>query len=146
MVPSLCDLKSSQVGKALQPPLTPIPVASPFDWVGVDVLKFPKSELGNQYAIVFVDYLTKWPKVYPTSDQSALTIANLFVQEVVCGHGVPAQLLSDWGKAFLSLLLREVCEILGVKKLNTTAYHPQTDGLVERFNHTLTNMLAKRVE
>ena len=68
------------------------------------------------------------------------------MREVVCRHGVPAQLLSDRGKAFLSLLLREVCEVLGVKKLNTTAYHPQTDGLVERFNHTLTNMLAKRVE
>ena len=130
----------------MQPPLTPIPVAGPFDRVGVDVLKFPKSELGNQCAIVFVDYLTKWPEVYPASDQLALTIANLFVQEVVCRHGVPAQLLSDRGKAFLSLLLREVCEILGVKKLNTTAYHPQTDGLVERFNRTLTNMLAKRVE
>ena len=137
---------SRQVGKALQPPLTPIPVAGPFDWVGVDVLKFPKSELGNQYAIVFVDYLTKWPEVYPASDQSALTIANLFMREVVCRHGVPAQLLSDRGKAFLSLLLREVCEVLWVKKLNTTAYHPQTDGLVERFNRTLTNMLAKRVE
>jgi len=49
-------------------------------------------------------------------DQSALTIANLVVREVVCKHGVPAQLLSDRGKAFLS------------------------DGLVERFNHTLTNM------
>ena len=104
------------------------------------------SQLGNQYTIVFVDYLTKWPEVYPASDQSALTIGNLFVREVVCRHGVPAQLLSVRGKAFLSLLLREVCEVLGVKKLNTTAYHPQTDGLVEQFNCTLTNMLAKRVE
>ena len=137
---------SRQVGKALQPPLTPIPVAGLFDRVGVDVLKFPKSELGNQYAIVFVGYLTKWPEVYPASGQSALTFSNLFVREVVFRHGVPAQLLSDRGKAFLSLLLREVCEVLGVKKLNTTAYHPQTDGLVEQFNRTLTNMLAKQVE
>ena len=125
---------SYQVGKALQPPLTPIPFAGPFDRIGVDVLKFPKSDLGNQYAIVFVDYLTKWREVYPASDQSALTIANLFVREVVFRHGVPAQLLSDRGKAFLSLLLSEVCEVLGVKKLNTTACHPQSDGLVERFN------------
>ena len=134
---------SHQVGKALQPPLTSIPIASLFDWVGVDVLKFPKSKLGNQYAIVFVDYLTKWPEVFPI-DQSALTIPNLFVWEVVCRHGVPAQLLSDQGNAFFSLILREVCEVLGVK--NTIAYHPQTDGLVERFNRTLTNMLAKRVK
>ena len=42
--------------------------------------------------------------------------------------------------------MQEVCEVLGVKKINTTAYHPQTDGLVERFNRTLTSMLSKRLE
>ena len=56
------------------------------------------------------------------------------------------QLLSDCGVAFLSHLLMEVCKLLGVEKLNTTAYHPQTDGLAERFNRTLTDMLAKKVE
>ena len=65
-------------------------------------------------------------------------------EEVVSRHGVPAELLSDRGKSFLSLLMQEVCSVLGVKKVNTTAYHPQTDGLVERFNRTLINMLAKR--
>ena len=137
---------SRQVGRATSAPLTPIPVAGAFDRVGVDVLHFPKSSAGNQYAIVFVDYLTKWPEVFAAPDQTAFTIAKLFVEEIVCRHGVPAQLLSDRGKAFLSQLMREVCEVLGVKKLNTTAYHPQTDGLVERFNRTLTSMLAKRVE
>ena len=125
---------SRQVGQAVRPPLTPIPVAGPFDRVGVNVLHFPKSSAGNQYAVVFVDYLTKWPEVFATPDQSALTIAKLFVEEVVCRHGVPGQLLSDRGKAFLSQLMKEVCGVLGVKKINTTAYHPQTDGLVERFN------------
>ena len=81
-----------------------------------------------------------------TSDQTALTIAKLFVEQIVCRHGVPAQLLSDCGAAFLSHLLTEICKLLGVEKLNTTAYHPQTDGLVERFNRTLTDMLAKKVE
>ena len=68
------------------------------------------------------------------------------MEQIVCQHGVPAQLLSDHGAAFLSHLLMEICELLGVEKLNTTAYHPQTDGLAERFDRTLTHMLAKRVE
>ena len=59
---------------------------------------------------------------------------------------MPTQLLSDRGAAFLSHLLTEICKLLGVEKLNTTAYHPQTDGLVEHFNCTLTDMLAKKVE
>ena len=108
---------SRQVG---HPPLTPIPVASPFDCVGVDVLHFSKSAAGNQYAVVFVDYLTKWPEVFTTPNKSALTIAKLLVETVVSRHGVPAQLLSDRGAAFLSQLMKEVCKVLGVKKVNTT--------------------------
>ncbi len=103
---------SRQVGRAVHPPLTPIPVGGPFDRVGVDVLHFPKFLAGNQYAIVFVDYLTKWPEVFATQDQSALTIAKLLVESVVCRHGVPAQLLSDRGAALLSQLMREVCVVL----------------------------------
>ena len=55
-------------GRAVHSPLTPIPVAGPFDRVGVDVIQFPHSHLGNQYAVVFVDYLTKWPEVYAVPD------------------------------------------------------------------------------
>ena len=137
---------SREVGRSSRPPLTPIPVGGPFDRVGVDVLHFPKSKSGNQYVVVFMDYLTKWPEAFATKDQTALTIAQLFIKHVVCRHGVPNQLLSDRGAAFLSQLMQEVCKVLGVKKINTTAYHPQTDGLVERFNRTLTSMLSKRVE
>ena len=127
-------------------PLTPIVVNGPFDRVGVDVIQFPQSHSGNQYAVVFMDYLTKWPEVYPTPDQSAATIANLLVREIVSRHGLPWELLSDRGRAFLSGLLKEVQLLLGFKKLNTSAYHPHTDRLVERFNRTLTSMLAKIVE
>ncbi len=114
--------------------------------MGVDVIHFPKSYSGNQYAVVLMDYLTKWPEVFPTSDQTALTIARLLVERVISRHRVPSELLSDRGAAFLSNLLNEVCGLMGIHKVNTTAYHPQTDGLVERFNHTLADMLAKKAE
>ena len=135
-----------RTGRALKPPLTPIPVAGPFDRVGVDVIKFPKSTSGNQYAVVFMDYLTKWPEVFAVRDQTALTIAKLLVEHVISRHGVPAELLSDRGAAFLSNLVNGICQLMGIHQVNTTAYHPQTDGLVERFNRTLTEMLAKKVE
>ena len=60
-----------------------------------------------------------------------------------CRHGVPEQLLSERETNFLSDLICEICNILGVKKINTSRYHPQTDGLVEIFNSTLINMVAK---
>ena len=53
-----------------------------------------------------MDYLTKWPEVFAVPDQTALTIAQLLVDEVICWHGVPAELLSDQGKPFLSELLK----------------------------------------
>ena len=78
-----------------------------------------------------MDYLTKWPEVFAVPDQTALTIARLMVEQVISQHGVPSQLLSDRGAAFLSNLMQELCIVMGTKKVNTTAYHPQTDGLVE---------------
>ena len=123
----------------MKPPLTPIPVAGLFDRLGVDVLQLPRTKRGNRYAVVFVEYLTKWPEVYAVPDQTAPTIARLLVEEIVSRHGVPRQLLSDRGPSFLSKLMYEVCRLLGVEKINTSAYHPQTDGLVERYNRTLTS-------
>ena len=81
--------------------------------------------------------------VFATPDQRAETIAKLFVEGVVCRHGALEKLLFDRGSNFLSELTKEVCDLLGVKKINTSGYHPQTDGLVEWFNRTLTSMLSK---
>ena len=134
------------VGQAIKPTLTPIPVGGPFDRVGVDVLQLPKSSRRNHYAVVFIDYLTKWPEVFATADQSAPTIAKLLVEKVISRHGVPKELLSDRGASFLSKLIAKICKVMGIKKVNTTAYHPQSDGLVERFNRTLLDMLSKTVK
>ena len=84
--------------------------------------------------------------MFAVPDQTALTIARLLVEQVISRHGVPSQLLSDHEAAFLSNLLRELCTVMGIKKVNTTVYHPQTDGLVECFNRILTGMLAKTTE
>ena len=62
------------------------------------------------------------------------------MEGVVCRHGA---LLSDRGANFLSELVAEVCKLFDVKKMNTSGYHPQTNGLCERFNSTLIQMLAK---
>ena len=137
---------SRQVGKPIKPYLTPILVGGAFDRVGVDIIKFSHSSTGMTYAVVFVDYLTKWPEVFATSDQTFPTIARLLVEEVIAHHGVPSELLSDRRTSFLSKLMEDVYKLMGITKTNTTAYHPQTDGLVERFYWTLTDMLAKSIE
>ena len=130
-------------GSTVRPSLTPIPVAGPFDRVGVDFVQLPLTRRGNRYAVVFIDYLMKWPEVFAVPDQRAATIARLLTEEIISRHGVPAEILSDRGCEFLSGLLKEVELLLGYHKANTTAYHPLTDSLVECYNRALIAMLAK---
>ena len=92
---------------------------------------------------MFLDYLTKWVEAYPVPDQRTETIAQLLVENIVCRHSMPEEHLSNCGANFLSDLILEMCSLLGVRKVNTSGYHPQTDGPVEKFNSTITNMIAR---
>jgi len=130
-------------GHVNRPPLHPIPVSRPFQIVGVDVMDLPLTKSGNRHVVVFQDYLTKFPLVFPVPDQKAVRLAKLLVEEVVPLFGVPESLLSDRGTNLLSHLMTDLCKMLGTKKLNTTAYHPECDGMVERFNRTLKSCLRK---
>ena len=106
-------------------------------------MDLPKTEQGNQHVIVFQDLFTKFPMVFPAPDQKSIRIVRLLTEEIVPLFGVPEALLSDRGANLLSHLMADVCQVLGVQKLNTTSYHPQCDGAVERFNRTLKTMLRK---
>ena len=68
------------------------------------MLQLPLTLEGNQYALVFIDYLTKWVEVVAIPDQRAETIAKMFVEHVVCRHGAPRELLSDRGAIFFQIL------------------------------------------
>ena len=125
--------------------LHPIPVQRPFQILGVDIMELPVTEKGNHYVIVFQDFLTKWPLVFPAPDQKAIRIARLLAEEVLPLFGCPESLLSDRGTNLLALVMQDVCQLLGTTKLNTTAYHPQCDGMLERMNRTLKSMLRKHV-
>ena len=127
-----------------RPPLRPIPVERPFQKIGVDIMDLPCTLRGNRHVVVFQDMLTKWPMVFPVPDQKAERLARLLCEEIVPMFGVPEALLSDRGANLLSHLMLDVCAILGIEKLNTTSYHPQCDGMIERFNRTLKTMLRKR--
>ena len=119
-----CLVCASRKGgrKTFKPPLAPIPVGGPFHRVSVDILQLPLTTQGNCYVVVFMDYLTKWFEAFAIPDQKAETIAKMFVENIVCRHGIPEELLSDRGTNFLSTLIQEVCKLLGVKKINTSGY------------------------
>ncbi|GFT66452.1 retrovirus-related Pol polyprotein from transposon 412 [Trichonephila clavipes] len=75
----------------------------------------------------------------------APTVAEAVVQHWISRYGVPLQLHSDQGRNFVSAVLKGVCELLGIDKTKTTPLHPQSDGMVERFNRTILNNLSLMV-
>ena len=87
--------------------------------------------------------MTKWPIVFPVPDQNTERLARLLCEEIVLISGVPEALLSDHGANLLSNLMQDVCSLLGIEKLNTTAYYPECDEMVECFKKTLKTMLRK---
>ena len=106
-------------------------------------MDLPVTELGNRHVVVFQDFLTKWPLVFPVPDQKAVRLVELLTEEVIPLFGVPEALLSDRGTNLMSHLMLDICKKLGIRKLNTTAYHPECDGMVERFNRTLKTDIQK---
>eukprot|EP00731_Ephydatia_muelleri_P023718 Em0015g1301a len=126
--------------------LQTVQAGSPMQIVAVDIMgPFPETKDGNRYVLVASDYFTRWVEVYAIPNQEAVTVAEKLVNEMFCRFSPPEQLHSDQGRQFESKLIGEVCKLLHIKKSRTTPYHPQCNGMVERFNRTLLDMLATTV-
>ena len=132
--------------RPVRAPLQPLPVIStPFERLGMDIVgPVEKSKAGNRYMLVITDYATKYPEVFPLKNTKAKTVAFSLVQ-FFSRVGLPGDILTDQGSNFMSTLLKQVYQLLGIRSVRTTPYHPQTDGLTERFNQTLKQMLRKFV-
>ncbi|KFD59554.1 hypothetical protein M514_28268 [Trichuris suis] len=126
-------------------PLQPFPFGKPWERVAVDILEVPMSQLGNRYLLVLQDWFTKWVEAVPMKNQMAATISSVLV-EIFSRMGIPDILHTDQGANFESNLLRSVLKAFGVQKTRTSAYHPQGDGLVERANRSILQMLRTYVD
>lgn len=111
--------------------------------VAVDVMgPFPRTDRDNRYVLAAMDYFTKWPEEYAIPDQEAETVVDALVEGMFSRFGAAETIHSDQGRNFESRVFVIMCERLGMHKTWTTALHPQSDGLVERFNRTLAQQLA----
>eukprot|EP00731_Ephydatia_muelleri_P025604 Em0017g687a len=128
-------------------PLQTLQAGYPLQIVAVDILgPLPVTAQGNKYVLVACDCFTRWVEVYAIQNQEALTVAKMLVDEMFCLFSPPEQLHSDQGRQFEADLLKEVCTLLQIQKTRTMAYHPHCNGLVERFNRTLLDMLSTTVK
>uniref|UniRef100_A0A671TSD1 ribonuclease H n=1 Tax=Sparus aurata TaxID=8175 RepID=A0A671TSD1_SPAAU len=103
-----------------------------------------RSAQGYRFVLVPVYYATRYPEPVPLRNISAKSVVQALFQ-VISQVGIPKKILTDQGTSFMSRTLRKLYELLGVHSIQTSVYHPQTDGLVELFNKTLKNMIRKFV-
>lgn len=119
------------------------PATKPFELVSLDIVgPLPVTTSGHRYLLTFMDYLTRYCEAIPIPNQTAETVAREFVQKIITRYGVPSKLLTDQGRNFVSALFKGVCTLLGVQKLQTTPYHPQCNGMVERLHRSLADMIS----
>ncbi|KAI5055206.1 hypothetical protein GOP47_0030351 [Adiantum capillus-veneris] len=127
--------------------LSPITVDRPFQLVGWDIMgPFSPTINGNRYIIVATEYLTRWCEAAPIPDATAPTVTHFLLHNIIMRHTCPEAILFDQGHQFVSDTLQILSQCLGVTQNFTSPYHPQANGLTERLNRTIKQMIAMYVD
>lgn len=121
-----------------------IPVVARFKHVHIDLIGPMPSSRGFNYCVTMRDRFTRWSEAVPIVEATALQVAIVFIHAWVARFGVPEEITSDLGRQFESTLFGELMRLLGVKHLRTTPYHPQANGMIERWHRTLKSSIMCR--
>ena len=116
--------------------------STPMELVCIDYLSLERSKGGFENILVITDHFSRFAQAIPTRNQTATTTAKALYENFFLHYGFPAKLHSDKGANFESKVIKKLCGIAGVLKTRTTPYHPMGNGMVERFNQTLLNMMG----
>lgn len=134
--------KNKTVRKNYKAPMEITTTSSqPFERLSLDVVgPLPITEKGNQFILTMQDDLTKYSQAYCIPHHTSQQIAECLVH-FISYMGIPKTILSDQGSDFLSKLMSDVSKLFRIKQIKTTAYHPQSNGALERSHSTLKDYL-----
>lgn len=135
-----------QKNKTIKPKKTPMTITttatSAFNKIYLDLVgPLVPSYEGHSYILTTQCELSKFITATPIKDKSTEVVAKAFVENVLLNYGIPEEIATDRGTEFMSDLFKRICELLKIKKLNSTAYHHQTIGALENSHKTLGNFL-----
>ena len=111
-------------------------LAGRFEHVHIDIITMQYSQ-GYKYCLTCIDRFSRWPEVISIVDMEASTVASAFLSKWISRYDVPLRITSDKGRQFELDLFKELCRLLGSKHIRTTAYQPQSNGMVERLHRQL---------
>ena len=106
---------------------------------------FSEDSQGNKYALVAVDYLTRWPEVMPAKTATATEAAHFIYNHIICRYGISESIQSDNGPQFANDVIENLVQILKIRHHFSTPYYPQANGHAERLIGTLKSMLVKSI-
>ncbi|CAF0993919.1 unnamed protein product [Brachionus calyciflorus] len=133
--------KTSDPKNKIRIPLNPLRPSYPLEIVTTDSLgPLKTSKNGFKYILVVIDHFPKWIVLYAIKNIDAKTTAK-FLFEFICKFGIQTAFLSDQGKNYQAQLLQELWELLDIRPLRRSPFHPECDGLSERLNRTLKRMI-----
>ena len=121
-------------------------ISFPFHHIGLDFLGPLPTSNGCRYILLIGDHFTKWYEAIPLPDQTAATTSDALLERWICRFGCPYSIHTDRGTNFESRLFANLLKKLEIDKTRTTAFHPQSNSVIERMNRTLLNMLAKCID
>ena len=126
---------------------TAITPSWPLQRWGIDLVgPLPTAQGGYRYAIVAVEYFTKWIEAKPLVNITAAAVQRFFWQNIICRFGVPREITVDNGKQFDNSAFREFCYQIGTTIAFASVYHPQSNGVVERANALIFMSIKKKLE
>jgi hypothetical protein len=111
------------------------------DFVG----PFPPDPEGNKYAVVAIEYLSRWAEAVPTRTATAMDAANFIYNQIITRYGIPMSIQSDNGPHFSNQIIENLVRLLTIKHRFSTPYYPQANGRVERLIGTIKPMIVKSV-
>lgn len=115
-----------------------------FDHLHVDIVGPLSYCDGYRYIVTMMDRSTGWPEAYPVKDITSETVANIIYAGWITRFGCPLRITTDQGRQFESSLFSHLAKRMGIAKIRTTAYHPQSNGLIERWHRSLKTALMCR--
>jgi len=116
--------------------------SKPFEKCALDIVgPLTITTNGNKYLLTFQDNLTKFSKAIPIPNQEANAISKEFLIKIILEHGIPEKIRTDQGTNFMSKIFKNICKLLKIKKIQTTAYHSKSNGALERSHRTLAEYL-----